>query len=52
VQDECHAAPYCPDFIASWHSQLGWLAMHPTGIAQNAAGIIRLAAEIAPCLKQ
>jgi len=35
VQDECHADP--PDFIASWHSQLGLLAMHPTRIAQNAA---------------
>jgi len=47
VQDKCHADPYCLDFIASWHSQLGWLAMHPTRIAQNATGIIRLAAEIA-----
>jgi hypothetical protein len=51
VQDACHADPYCPDFIASWRSQLGWLAMHPTRIAQNAAGIIRLAAEIARCLR-
>jgi hypothetical protein len=41
VQDECHADPYCPDFIACWHSQLGWLAMHPTRIAQNAASIMR-----------
>ncbi len=47
VQDECYADPYCPDFIASWHSQLGRLAMHPTRIAQNATGIIRPAAEIA-----
>jgi hypothetical protein len=52
VQDECHADPYCPDFIASGHSQLGWLTMHPTRIAQNAAGIMRPAAEIAPCLDQ
>jgi DNA-binding transcriptional regulator YdaS (Cro superfamily) len=52
VQDECPADPYCPDFIASWHSQLGLLAMHPTRIAQNAAGIMRPAAEIAPCLER
>jgi hypothetical protein len=42
----------CPDFIASWHSQLGWLAMRPTRIAQNAAGIMRPAAEIAPFLER
>jgi hypothetical protein len=23
VQDDCHADPYCPGFIASWRSQLG-----------------------------
>ncbi len=52
MQDECHADPYCPDFIASWRSQLGWLAMHPRRIAQNAVGIIRPTAEIAPYLEQ
>jgi hypothetical protein len=52
VRDECHADLSCPDFTACWYSQLGWLAKRPTQIAQNAAGIIRRGAEIAPCLEQ
>src|SRR5258708_40127136 len=47
VQDECHGDPYCPAFIACWHSQLGWLALHPIPIAQTAVDIMRPAADLA-----
>src|SRR5258705_9889695 len=48
VQDECHADPYRPDFIASWHSQLGWLANAFDANRAECRRHIRLVAEMAP----